>query len=82
MPTLQVRDLPEDLYLKLTEAANREHRSLAQQAIALLAQALRTTPSPRERRNALLDQIAASGFRKKLPRDQSPQKLIREDRNR
>ena len=32
MPSLQIRDLPEHLYLILTERARRNRRSLAQQA--------------------------------------------------
>lgn len=43
MPTLQIRDLPEDLYQALSLDASNEHRSLTQQAIVELreAQALR-----------------------------------------
>jgi hypothetical protein len=37
MPSLQVRDLPEAIYRKLLNEAEKEHRSLAQQAIAVLA---------------------------------------------
>ena len=33
MPSLQIRDLPEDVYRALAERAEREGRSLAQQAL-------------------------------------------------
>lgn len=36
MPTLQVRDLPEDIYVQLHYLAEKEHRSLAQETIVLL----------------------------------------------
>ena len=36
MPALQVRDLPEDTYERLVRCASEEHRSLAQQTIAIL----------------------------------------------
>jgi len=35
MPTLQVRDLPEDIYIQLNDLAEKEHRSLTQEAIVL-----------------------------------------------
>ena len=36
MPSLQIRDLPDDVYQALALRAEREHRSLAQQAIVEL----------------------------------------------
>ncbi len=36
MPSLQIRDLPEDVYEALAFRAEAEHRSLAQQAIVEL----------------------------------------------
>lgn len=36
MPALQVRDLPQDLYDKLKERAEREHRSLARETIVAI----------------------------------------------
>lgn len=41
MPTLQVRDLPQDLYDKLADEAATEFRSLAQQTTAILDQHFR-----------------------------------------
>jgi plasmid stability protein len=40
MPTLQVRDLPEDIYVKLNMIAAEENRSIAQQTIVLLRESL------------------------------------------
>ena len=36
MPSLQIRDLPDDVYQSLAFRAEREHRSLAQQAVVEL----------------------------------------------
>lgn len=40
MPTLQVRDLEQDLYDRLCEAAKRERRSIAQQTVVFIEQGL------------------------------------------
>lgn len=40
MPTLQIRNIPEELYLKLIESARASRRSLTQEAIILLKKAL------------------------------------------
>lgn len=80
VPTLQVRDLPEHLYRRLVEAAQRERRSLAQQTIEVIARGLETT-SDQERRHRLLKTILERNDQKgrHLP---DPVKLIREDRER
>ena len=36
MPTLQVRDLPQETYDRLAERARQQHRSLTQETIAIL----------------------------------------------
>ncbi len=82
MPTLQVRDLPPEIYHRLAEAARREHRSLAQQAVVLLARALGVDPAPRERRRALVEAIAATAPRVRFPSGATPEELIRQDRER
>ena len=81
MAILQIRDLPEDLYLDLRNAAERSHRSIAQQAIVELrkAQALDTTA-----RHAALERIRAAtpnkrGGKRRVP---TPEALIRADRDR
>ena len=82
MPSLQVRELPEHIYQSLCQEAEAAHRSLAQQAVAVLAKGLNLELEPRMRRKALLTTIRegvahydASG----LP---DPALLLREDRDR
>ena len=82
MPTLQVRDLPENIYRLLQEKAKKERRSLSQEAIIALAKGLKKDPSPVERRKKVLQEI------EKLPIDHDaisqldPVTTIREDRHR
>lgn len=79
MPTLQIRDLPDDLYQALSVDARDEHRSLTQQAIVELreAQALR-----RQRRaHAVLETLSASERRFDFDA-RTPEQLIRADRER
>jgi hypothetical protein len=80
MPTLQVRDLPEDIYIKLNMIANEENRSIAQQTIMLLKESLELHSNNKLRRKALLDQLSM----KKYPETDNINvvKLIREDRQR
>ena len=78
MPTLQVRDLPEDVYLQLNYLAQKEHRSLSQETIAVLKEGLEYKLGNKERRRKLLeraDVLDIDGG--KLP---DPVVLIREDR--
>ncbi len=80
MPTLQVRDLPEDVYNQIHYLAEKEHRSLAQETIVLLKESLSTKLGNRERRRKLLIKIAELNINgKDLP---DPVQLIREDRER
>ena len=80
MPTLQVRDLPEDIYVKLTMLANEENRSIAQQTIVLLREGLGLHKNNKLRRKALLEKLAD----KKYPdsKDIDVIRVIREDRDR
>ena len=41
MPTLVIKSLPDDIYLRLKNAAKNQHRSMTQQAIVVLDQGLR-----------------------------------------
>jgi hypothetical protein len=81
MPLLQIRDLPEPLYRKLAEQAAQQHRSLSQQAIAVLEKGLEVDADPRARRREVLRKAALidGSQTRNLP---DPVKLIREDRNR
>ena len=83
MASLQIRKLPENIYFMLQQRAEAEHRSIAQEAIVLLAKGLDTSTSPKERRARLLQRIEEeaelnSGTAAKL----NPVELIREDRRR
>jgi len=81
MPSLQVRELPENIYRLLQKRAKKEHRSLAQEAVVTLARGLEVPLSPRSRRMELLDQISANHFDEPVLR-LDPVALIREDRDR
>ena len=80
MPTLQVRDLPEDVYTRLNYLAEKEHRSLAQETIALLEEGITTKMRSRERRKKLLEIENPLGIDGNKLLD--PIDLIREDRER
>lgn len=80
MPTLQVRDLPEEIYSQLSYLAEKEHRSLTQEAIVLLKEGIEAKIGNRERRRKALEAMKSleiSG--RDLP---DPVSLIREDRDR
>ena len=80
MPTLQVRDLPEDIYIKLNMIANKEKRSIAQQTIVLLKESLGLHINNKLRRKALLEKLNEKKYPENIEIDQV--KLIREDRER
>jgi plasmid stability protein len=48
MPTLSIKNVPDDLLSKLRERATRHHRSLQGELMALLAAALESPPGPLE----------------------------------
>ena len=80
MPTLQVRDLPEDVYIKLSMVANEENRSLAQQTIVLLKESLGLHTNNKIRRKALIEKIESKEYPDTKEIDIVD--LIREDRER
>ena len=69
MPSLHIRELPQDVYEALAELARREGRSVAQQAVAELRRVAELAAADRrllleeldhavdERRQALLDPV-------------------------
>ena len=81
MPSLQIRNLPDDLYQALTFRAEQAHRSLAQEALITLRGAMESTGA--ERREQMLNNIsrdiAATGTR---ALSSPPERLLREDRDR
>lgn len=81
MPSLQIRDLPEDIYEALAFRAQAEHRSLAQQAIVELRRIPELTA--RERRLEILDRLRQRSETEPPRRlSRAPEDLIREDRER
>ena len=82
MPSLQVRELPEHIYQKLVAEAEREHRSLSQQAIAVLAKGLGVSLDPKERRRRLLDHLRENPIDVDHSKLGNTVDMIREDRDR
>jgi len=81
MPLLQVRDVPEDLYERLSQIAEQDNRSITQETIVLLKKALNYKESRISRRKRILSEIRNDVI------DESnnfpdPAILIREDRER
>ncbi len=80
MPTLQVRDLPEDIYTQINYLAEKEHRSLAQETIVLLKEGITKKLKNKERRRKILEEISNLDIDgNKYP---DPVDLLREDRER
>ncbi len=81
MASLQIRDMPEDVYEALASRARVEHRSMAQQAIVELRRIPELTA--RERRLEVLKRLKER-FESEPPRrlPVAPEDLIREDRRR
>jgi plasmid stability protein len=82
MPSLQVRELPDPIYRKLSELAHKEHRSIVQQAVMLLAKSLDVEVSPKARRRQILDEIEAQSGELKKYSLKDPAEIIREERER
>jgi hypothetical protein len=82
MPSLQVRELPEHIYLRLCREAEIQHRSIAQQAVAALARGLQLELDPRSRRSMLLTRINSEPISLNAAPPADPAQLIREDRER
>ena len=82
MPSLQVRELPEHIYLQLCREAEVQHRSIAQQAVAALARGLQLELDPKSRRITLFTRINAEPITLKAASPADPVQLIREDRER
>ncbi len=80
MRTLQVRDLPEDVYTRLKSLADKEHRSLTQETIVLLEEAIQERSASTDRKRALLEKDDPLGLEGKRVSD--PVILVREDRDR
>lgn len=81
MATLQIRNLPDDLYQALVQKAAQERRSVSQQAIVMLSNEMASGETDKARRARILAEIRSHhpGRGKTLS---NPAKLIREDRDR
>ena len=82
MPSIQVRDLPEQIYNKIKNNAQKDHRSLSQQAIVTLKKGLGIDENHKERRRILVDQIMSRRVAFDIAKLEDPVNLIREDRDR
>lgn len=83
MTTLQIRQMPQPLYEQLSQRATQFHRSLTQQAIADLSQALGS--NVKAQRQATLRKIRAIHASKSVVNATDPALLstwLREDRER
>jgi len=80
MPSIQVRDLPEQIYRKLQNNAKKDHRSLSQQAIVTLKKGLGIGDNPKERRRVLISQILSREFDFNMDKLEDPVDIIRKDR--
>ena len=81
MPSIQVRDLPEQIYRKLKINAQKDHRSISQQAIVTLKKGLGIGESSKERRRILIDLILSRQVLIDINKLDDPVNLIREDRD-
>ena len=81
MPTLQIRKLPDSIYQALKNAAERERRSLSQQAIITLAKGLDIPLDFRERRKKVLAKIRVEAHLWKKWVNVDVTSWIREDRD-
>lgn len=81
MPLLQVRDIPEELYEKLSRVAAADNRSIAQETIVLLKKALAYTEERKARRKRVLNEIAELNI-SNANTFPDPAELIRKDRER
>ncbi|MBI5446826.1 MAG: hypothetical protein HY900_37130 [Deltaproteobacteria bacterium] len=81
MPSLQIRDLPEDVYEALALRARSENRSLAQQAIVELRRIPELQASEhRKRLLAEIRQRLSAGETRRV--SVLPEDLVRQDRER
>ncbi|MDZ7961619.1 MAG: hypothetical protein RMY34_27690 [Aulosira sp. DedQUE10] len=88
MATLNLLNIPDDLYQQLQELAQAEHRSIDAQVITILQNALeiKTQQTEDERRKNVLKLLEESRLRRRLnPADfglPDSTELVREDRDR
>ena len=82
MPTITIRNVPEALHQRLKARAKAHRRSLNAEALTVLDEGVRTSPTPpatQEEAMARLDALRESI--RPIPSDLDPVLLIREDRD-
>jgi hypothetical protein len=78
MGSLQIREMPQDVYEALSERARQERRSLAQQAVVELSRV-----SGREARMRAVAALRCElALRSPRRLSRAPEELVREDRDR
>jgi plasmid stability protein len=80
MPTLQIRDLPENIHKEIAESAEMSRRSINQEAIVLLEKGL-LAAKVKKNKKALIDKLGKLPKIKGLTSDDIV-KEIRKDRER
>ena len=80
MPTIQVRNIPNDMYMQIQYLAAQEQRSIAEQTIILLKESLNNNNANKNRRRMILKKMEALAIPDVLLPD--PVTLLREDRER
>jgi len=82
MPSLQIRHLPDDIYMALSHRARHQGRSLAQQVIAELRKMNELVQ--RSQRLEVIEQLREEIRSNRSPRPlaPSPEELLRQDRDR
>lgn len=82
MPTLQIRNLPQELYDQLKESARESKRSMTQQAILLLQKSLKSSSEDRKRKVTDLQVLNEKIRQPEGANIDEIMEWIREDRNR
>ena len=80
MPTIQVRNIPNDMYMLIQYLAAQEQRSIAEQTIILLKESLNNSNANKNRRRMTLKKMEDLAIPDVLLPD--PVALLREDRER
>jgi plasmid stability protein len=81
MPLLQIRSFPDELYRELSRRAKMDNRSIPQETITLLRDALNLKGEHRARREFVLERINKLDI-KNGDDFADPAALVREDRER
>ena len=81
MPTLYIRELPENIYNELVDLAKREHRSITQQTIEILEKGLKIPKDRHEHKQRIISRTKKIANQIKKYNLTDPSKLIREERD-